>query len=260
MAGAWCGIWIRCFLSKTPNIVQRSLNSISWNVFTSAMLTVIGFGRSILLARLLPIDVFGVYAFASSILSMSSPFATWTTGNAFLHRSPETQDEGYAAAVLLTLKLILVSIWASVIIIGALAFTSGQNRLALLVLTVISGLGQLTEVPRLILIRRIVHRRLAIIQLFNAFITAIVALFLAWRGVTLWALLATNVVTLVLNVGFLYIWRPVWRPYLASSPPVIRYYLSFGSKSLLATLIAKPLDQLDDFGTGASLSNTSVSF
>lgn len=224
------------------------------------MLTVLGFGRSVLLARLLPIEVFGVYAFAGSILAITSPLATWTTGNAFLHRAPETQDEGLAAAVLLTLKLILMSIWASVVIIGALIFTSGQNRVALVVLTVVSGLGQLTEVPRLILTRRIVHRRLAIIQLLDAFISTFVVLFLAWRGVTLWALLASNLVTLVLNVGALYIWRPVWKPYLTWSTPVVRYYLSFGSKSLVATLIAKALDELDDFWTGVFLSNNSLSF
>lgn len=224
------------------------------------MLTVLGFGRSVLLARLLPIEVFGIYAFAGSILSITSPLATWATGNAFLHRSSETQDEGYAAAVLLTLKLILMPIWAFLVITGALIFTSGQNRLALVVLTIVSGLSQLTEVPRLILTRRIVHRRLAIMQLLDAVISTFVTLFLAWQGVTLWALLASNFVTLVLNVSALYIWRPVWKPYLAWSTPVMHYYLSFGSKSLVATLIAKALDQLDDFWTGVFLSNTSLSF
>lgn len=247
-------------MEEKPSIAQRSVNSLGWTLFTSAILTVLGFGRSVLLARLLPIDVFGVYAFATSLISLTSPFATWTAGNAFLHRTPETQDEDYAAAVLFTLKLILISIWASIIIIGTILFSTGQNRTALLVLTIISGLTQLTEVPRLILIRRIVHRRLAILELLDAFLSIFVALGLAWRGVTLWALLATNVVTLVLSIIVLFIWRPVWRPRLAWSTSVIRYYFSFGSKTLIATLITQALDRLDDLWTGSFLGTTALSF
>ena len=45
--------------------------------------------RAILLARWLPIEVFGIYAMASAVVELSSILADLGLGEAFLHRAPE---------------------------------------------------------------------------------------------------------------------------------------------------------------------------
>jgi O-antigen/teichoic acid export membrane protein len=83
---------------------------------------------------------------------------------------------------------------------------------------------------------------------------------LAWQGATLWALLATDVVTLLLSIVLLYLWRPVWRPRLAWAASTIRYFLHFGSRAFTAHALLTLLDRLDDLWTGISLGEVPLGY
>jgi O-antigen/teichoic acid export membrane protein len=242
------------------SLAKRSVISVGWNVALSFVQVTVGFVRSVILARLLPVEVFGIYAFASSIVALSTIVPNFGMGGAFLHRSDATGDEDKTASVHLTLKLMLTLAWMALSLAGALIFATGQTRLALVVLTITHGGILLCQTPQLILVRRVVHRRLALLQSLNIVVSAVTALLLAWGGVELWALLSTDVITLVLMVLFLYIWRPVWRPHLTWSPPAMRYFLRFGRSNVIAQALLKALDRLDDLWTGAYLGNTAMGY
>ena len=242
------------------SLARRSIESVAWNSVATMTSMVVLFVRSVLLARWLPVEVFGVYAFAASIVALTVTIPNFGMGGAFLHRAPETEDEDQAAAVHFTLKAIFVLIWAGIMAAGALIFTTGQTRTALLLLTATTAGVGLAQTPRVILVRRVVHRRLALLQLLNVLLSTLFALGLAWQGATLWALLSTDLVTLGLTVFMLYIWRPVWRPHLAWSRPTVRYYLHFGSRNFLAVVLLRALDKVDDLWTGVFLGKTPLGF
>jgi O-antigen/teichoic acid export membrane protein len=241
-------------------LAKRSVTSVGWNVALSFVQVAVGFVRSVILARLLPVEAFGIYAFAGSIVTLSTILPNFGMGGAFLHRSEETEDENKTAAVHLTLKAIFTTIWMVVLLLGALIFTTGQTRLALSVLTITQGGVLLCQTPDLILVRRVAHRRLALLQSLNIVVSAVTAVLLAWSGIELWALLSTDVITLILTVFFLYIWRPVWRPRLTWSPPAMRYFLRYGRSNVVAQALLKALDRVDDLWTGAFLGNAAMGY
>jgi PST family polysaccharide transporter len=234
-------------------LAKRSLTSAGWNVFASLIQMVVQGARMILLSRLLPVETFGVYAWAGSLVGLSLTAANFGMAGAFLHRAVESEDEQQSAAVHFTLKLLFTTAWAILLAAGAWLFTSGDIRVAVLALVAINFGVELAQTPKLILTRRVIHRRLALLQVANTTLSAIVAVVLAWKGATLWALLATDVVTLVLSVLLLYLWRPVWRPRLAWSQPVVRYFLRFGSRTFMAQGLLKALNEVDDLWTGIFL-------
>jgi O-antigen/teichoic acid export membrane protein len=238
-------------MKASQSIAQRSIMSVSWNVVASPANVVIGFVRSVLLARLLPVEVFGVYGWAGSVVALSAVAANFGLGGAFVHRAPETEDEEQGAAVHFTLQLIFSLVWAILLTAGTLIFASGQTRTALLVLTATSVGTHLVQTPRLILARRVVHRRLALVQVINILLSTLAAVGLAWRGVTLWALLSTDLSIFVINILFFYVWRPVWRPRLTWAPRAMRYFLRFGSRNFMAIALLRGLDRVDDLWTGA---------
>jgi O-antigen/teichoic acid export membrane protein len=216
--------------------------------------------RSILLARLLPVETFGVYAFANSIIALTVMVPNFGMVEAFLHRAPETEDLKQTAANHFTLKLLFTFLWAALMVAGAFVLSTGETRTALLLLIATTSGMQLVQTPRLILNRRVVYRRLAILGSLDAILTTLVAVGLAWRGQTLWALLATDAVTLILTVLALYVWRPVWRPRLAWSTGVVRYFLRFGSRVLAADALLRALDRIDDLWTGLALGDTALGY
>jgi O-antigen/teichoic acid export membrane protein len=242
------------------SLARRSVTSVAWNSVASVVNVVVLFVRSVMLARLLPVETFGIYAGATAVVNLTVIVAAFGMGGAFLHRTSETEDEEQTAAVHLTLKLIFVFVWAGFMVAGTLLFATGETRTALLLLTFTAAGIQIAQTPELILIRRVVHRRLALLQLVNALLTTAVAVGLAWQGVTLWALLATDVVTMVLTVVMLYLWRPVWRPRLTWAPDVMRYFLRFGSQNFLAAVLLRALDKVDDLWTRFYLGTTPMGY
>lgn len=242
------------------NLAERSVTSVAWNFFANLLKIAILLGRSIWLARLLPVETFGVYALASSIVTFSGILPMFGLGSAFLHRVDETANEQQAAAVHFTLRLILTATWAAVLIAAALLFTSAELRLALIVLTLAFAGLYLTDTPKIILTRRVDHRRLALLDLLTAVATTLAALALAYRGFGLIALLATDVVTLALAVAILYLWQPVFRPRLLWLRDTVRYYLRYGGRAMVGSVLSEALDHVDDIWVGAFLGNQALGF
>ncbi len=242
------------------SIARRSTVSVLWREIANVTGTAVLFARSILLARLLPVETFGVYAYASAMVGMTAKFASLGISSAFLHRAPETEDEGRAAAAHFTLKVVLATGWAVGLGLFALLTTRNETRLALLVLIVATALSQLNETPRIILIRRVVHRRLALVNITQTLMGSGIAVLLAWQHAGIWALLATNIVNVVVGLTLFYLWRPVWKPHLAWLPRIQRYLLVFGSRVFVGTLLARAIDRVDDLWTGTYLGKTALGF
>ncbi len=240
------------------SLAERSITSISWNIGANLGKIAVLLFRSIVLARLLPVETFGVYTLATSIVTFSGILPVFGLGSAFLHRVPETADEDEAAAIHLTLRLALTVVWVAILIALAVVFTEDSLRLALIVLALAFGGLHLADTPKVILARRVQHKRLAIVDLLNAIFSSIAAIYLASRGHELTALLATDIVTLIVTVLALYVWRPVWRPRLLWLGGTVRYYLRFGSRTMTESFLSEALDNLDDIWTGAYLGNNAL--
>jgi O-antigen/teichoic acid export membrane protein len=237
----------------TSSLSYRTVQSIGWNFAGNVAQILVGFTRSILLARLLPIESFGVYAWASSVVVLASVFPDFGFGAAFVHRSPETEDEDQMAAAHFTLQLLVASVWMAALLALAMLASERSERMALTILTLTTTVLFLARTPRLLLVRQVRHRRLALVDLASFVLSTIVTLFLAWRGVTLWALLASNVVTAVTTVVGFYAWKPLWRPRLIWSPEINRYFLRYGSRNLVASILMHTLDRVDDLWVGSYL-------
>lgn len=242
------------------DIAQRSVRSVSWLLVANACSLTIGVLRAVLLARWLPVPVFGAYALAGAVVSLTVVVPNFGLVGAFLHRAPETEDEDQAAAVHFTLKFIFIAIWATLLTVAVLIFAPGETGNAILVLTATTGGLQLTQTPRAILIRRVVQHRLAVIQLANVILASTVALFLASKGITLWALLATDMVMLLISIVGLYLWRPFWRPHFLWAPKIMRYFLKFGSRNFLSILLLQVLNRIDKLWIGLYLGKTPLGF
>jgi O-antigen/teichoic acid export membrane protein len=242
------------------SIAERTITSATWNIGASLTGVVVLFVRSVMLSRLLPVAVFGVYGFASATAALAAVALNFGLTGAFLHRAPETEDEERAAATHFTLISFIALGWTVIMVTGAALFTSGETQLAITVIAITTALAQLAQTPRVILLRRVAHRRLAIIQFTNATLTTVAALTLAWQGATLWALLVTNLVSMVVTLVMLYGWKPVWRPHFRWSWPEMRYFIRFGSRTFLSSALQVTLDRIDDLWTGFYLGSVSLGF
>ena len=191
---------------------------------------------------------------------MTAVFAYFGLDSALIHRSPESADEEEAAAVHFTLTTLLGIVWVVLMIGVALLLDDGLLRLSLIVLTITTFLKRVVRTPRLIFTRRVLHKRLAIIELVNTVITTIVALTLAQLGAGIWALLSTDIVAAVIFIFAYYLFKPIWKPRLTWSAEPIRYFLRFGSRKVWADAADQGLDRIDDLWTGFLLGESAMAF
>ena len=128
------------------SLARRSVTSATWRASSNLVRVAILFVRSILLARMLPIDTFGIYALANSVVTLTIMFTNFGMAGAFLHRAPETKNESEASAVHFTLKSIFITIWAIVLTATTFLWTEGDTRVALLVLIFTTAGVHLAEI------------------------------------------------------------------------------------------------------------------
>jgi O-antigen/teichoic acid export membrane protein len=251
----------------TQHIGQRTVYSIAWNIGASVIQIGVGLFRLIFLGRLLPTNIFGIFAWATAVISISSFVANFGLGSAFLHRSPETENEEQAAAVYFTLKMGLILIWLLVMVILASVLTSIMGvdnqdyyRTALIVLAMCEVGLTFADTHRSILTRRIMHKRIAMAQVGGDIFSTIVMILLALQGATLWALLGGAITKVIVDFVVFLMWKPVWHIRFGWSKPIFNYYIRFGSRAMTARILQEALDRVDDLWTGIFLGSTALGF
>jgi O-antigen/teichoic acid export membrane protein len=243
------------------NIVQRTVSSTIYNIAANVIGEVVGFIGTIILARLLEPEVFGVMAFVSSVVLLSLSLPNFGLQGAFMRqtggKAGVTEE---SLRVFFTLRLLFSLIWAVVMVAGVLLFAPAHTRLAFWIVIACTFFMNQTMVITTLLARRVQFLRLAITQAVCDVATTILSIVLAWLGWGIWALLFARVLLVIINVTFLFIIRPVWKPRLGWSKELVRHYLSFGSKVFLANILDSALDRVDDVYTGSMLHDRVMGF
>jgi len=247
-------------MTQPESLEKRTARSIGWRLCANLAAVIVLFGRAVVLARLLEFTTFGTYALAFAIVKLSAVLASFGFGSALLHRHHQTEDEDYAASQHFTLTLVFSAVWATILVVASIRVPDPQLRTALLALTATTFGLQLAQTPRTVLVRRVHHRRLALVDFCSAVFSTIAAIVLAWRGAELWALLATDVAVTMVTLVLLFLWRPVWKLRLVWSHESVRYFLGFGSRSVLANLLATSFGRIDSLWTGLVLGTQPLGF
>lgn len=245
------------------DLKKRSVDSLKWTVVSSLLRNLLGFTQNIIMVRLLPVESFGVYAGAASIVIIASSVATFGLGSAFIHRCEETEDIERTSEIHFTLQLILNVIWTALMLAGGFLFldrTEPGFFITYVVLTLTFTFYFLTLTPNLYLQRQVKFKRFAILGILDVIITFLITVTLAVLKQPVWALLTPSLVNTIMHFIVFYVWKPVWRPKLAWSISGFRYYLGFGSKQVLAGWLLTALDKGDELWAKIYLGSKPLGF
>jgi O-antigen/teichoic acid export membrane protein len=240
------------------NLARRAVDALLWSGTGTVVVGVVHAVRVVILARLLPIEAFGIYAMAASVVALTALLPRFGLDAAYVHRAVETEDEERAATMHFTLTVTFGLVWAATLALAALAFTDGGLRLALMILCSSHFALLLTQTPHAILVRRVQLRRITLTPVVSAITGSVLALVLAFRGASVGALLAMDVAAAGVHLLLLYSWRPVWRPRIAWSRDRALYFLRFGGRVFAGRALQAALDRFDILWTGAVLDSMAL--
>lgn len=246
----------------STDLAGRTVRGSLYTVGAAGVTITLGFARSILLARLLLPEHFGVVALALFFVSLAGQLRALGLDRALLHRQT---TEGTVYGTYLSLKLALTGGGTLLLILLApwIARFYPQQPLLAPVMVALAGitfLGAMNQTQETLLGMTLNFRALALTNVAASVVMTVVAPYLAWRGWGVWSLVAelgSGILTRSLLV-----WGPLrvgaFRPRFECTEA--RWFWCYGRANWVGTNVGFLLDRFDDFWVGTALGKAPLGF
>jgi O-antigen/teichoic acid export membrane protein len=220
--------------STSEPLYGRTMSALSWRFFSESSRFILQLIVMVILARLIPVDQFGLLALAMVVINLVNGISEMGIQAAVIQRKDLTETHirvGFSLSILFGL-LCAITVCAIAPFLAILL----QNNEVIPILRLISVNFLLTNagaVAAALLQRKLDYRKLLIVEL-GSYISGyvLVSISLALLGYGVWALVWASVIQTLLKTALLFYLAP--HPMLPSlSPPEARQLLNFGAGQTL---------------------------
>ena len=216
---------------------EKAVSGVAWSGIDNVVQYAVQFIVSIVLARLLSPDDYGLLGIILIFTSIGSTIISGGFYNALVRKKNTTEDD-YNTVFIINICVSLVLYAIIYFCSPAIARFFGRNEL--IALTRVSSLsmifGSLAIVQRVRLTKRIDFKKLTMITLIASLTSGVVGVIMAFWGFGVWALVAQNLINSVLITVFLWFFNK-WIPRFYFSMKSFKELFGFGWKVLVASLI-----------------------
>jgi O-antigen/teichoic acid export membrane protein len=252
--------------ARPEGLAARTVKGSAYSIAASAVTMVLGFGRSVLMARLLAPEDFGVVAFAMTFLNFTTPLRDFGIDQALIHRKPDpdaTPDDALAGHF--SLRLILSAVFVLVLLASIPLLRHiwpGKTLLVPVLLALTAGklAGALGATPTTYLRKEMRFRELAGLQVVTSLTMTIVGPVMAWQGWGVWAIVGEQVSGLA--AATLVVWTVIrpWTPRWTLDWPMAKWYLGYGKYIFTTQGLNRVISEFDDFWVGAVLGSQPLGY
>lgn len=239
---------------------QQAAKGVVWSAAQSWGARAISFLITLVLARLLSPDAFGLVAFATVFTAFAEIFLDQGFGDAivqFQQLDREHLDTAFWTNLIAGLLLTIIGILVS----RPLEHLFNKPQLAIVLgyLSLNFLIGSLSTVQQAFLKRRLDFKKLAIRSLIATLISGAVAIIMAIRGFGVWSLVAKVIVNSLVSVAVL--WRVSdWRPGLHFSIRHLKEIYNFGIHIVGSNFVDFFSRNSDNFLIGFFLGTTALGY
>ncbi|MGB9776540.1 MAG: oligosaccharide flippase family protein [Anaerolineae bacterium] len=233
----------------------RAIRGSIYTVGASLVTLTLGFLRSVLLARLLLPEHFGLVALALFYIGLAAQLRGLGLDMALIHR--QDADELFLRTYFsLRLGLDLLAFGLLLALAPLLQWAYPQMpglAVVLVVLIFVYFLSSLSQVQETLIRKNLAFPQLAATDVAASVMMTVVAPLLAWQGWGVWALVAEQLSGI--GVRFLLTWGPFrqWKPGLGWDRKTARWFWEYGRPTWVASNLSYLLDRFDDFWIGTAL-------
>ncbi len=245
-------------LSLTGHAVRGSALTVSASLFTLAL----GLLRSVLLARLLAPEHFGVVALAMFFIGLASRLRGFGLDNAFLHRP--IPDEAFRHTYFWLRLFLDVAAFGGLLLLVPLLGLVYANVPALppvmAALVGVAFLSSLSTFQEMFLRRELAFARLATVEVCAAVAMTLAGPYAAWRGWGVWALVAEQAAGAMMR--FALSWGPFrsWWPGVGWRRKDVEWFWHYGRPMWVIGNVSHVLDTFDDFWLGTALGDLALGY
>ena len=232
------------------SLKSQTIKAALWSILGTGSTSAVQFGIGIIIARLLSPAEFGLMGMILVFIGLGNVFVEGGFGLALIHNKNATRLEetsvlvwnfGIASAVYAIL-------WFSAPFVAEFyrqpIFVDLLRVLAIRLLVGSFGIVQTSY-----LTRKLDFKAIARVNILSGFLSGLLAIYLAWKGFGVWALVWQALAATLCSTVFLWL-SSNWRPVSGFSWEAIKKMGSYGSKMLVSGLITTVFEYLNNILIG----------
>ena len=224
-------------MAETVSLKRKTVTNLLWRFSERMGAQLVAFVVSIVLARLLSPEHYGLIALVMIVTSILNVFVESGLGNALIQKKDADDIDFstvfYANVVFCIFLYVLLFISASVI---AYFYRNMELISVIRVLGLTIVIAGVKNVQQSYVSKHLMFRKFFFATLGGTVIAAILGIVLALKGFGVWALVAQQIINATIDTCILWIIVP-WKPKLCFSFDRLKTLFSFGWKLLVASLL-----------------------
>lgn len=249
------------FLGRSDGSLQhKAIRSGVWVTLSSVLGAGLSFLRSIIMARLLTPEIFGLMAICSMVIRGIEIFTETGFGAALIHRQQRFEDARDTAFTLWVLRGAGLAVIAFLVAPWIAAFYNEdilKSIVAVIGLSfVLTGFSNINTIA---LQKELDFKRLTYLEQIGGVLSTIIGLGLAYWMRDVWALVYAQLVSSVISVVLSYVMVP-GRPRFRFDPVIARELFSYGKFMTGLAVVVFLTNQLDSAMIGKLLGMEALGF
>lgn len=239
---------------------QKVAKGLAWTYAERVLAQLISLVVTVILARLIKPDEYGIVAIVTVFIALADTFAINGLGNALIQKK-DADHLDFSS-------VFFFNLFFSAVLYAALYFAAEpiadfyDDRLLVPALRVMSlriPIAAVNSVQQAYVSRRMEFRRFFFATLAGTLISAVVGIIMAYMGFGVWALIAQYMTNTVIDT--LVLWFAVkWRPRLEYSWKRMRKLYSYGWKVLATSLLINIYGNIQDLIIGKKFSTNDLAY
>lgn len=216
---------------------HKAVNGVMWRIVEQGGKQIVQFGISVLLARLIMPDQFGMIAMLTIFLAISGCFINSGLGDALYRKKDRTQTD---CSTVFWFSQIVSIIFYWILFFCAPLISDFYNMPQLTAILRVSAIGivigSLGGINRMFLQLELDFKTLAKYNVFGLVVSGIVGVGLAYFDFQVWALVFQNLTSTLIATTMVVI-KVKWLPSFVFSKQSFKDFFGFGSKLLGSSLL-----------------------
>lgn len=242
---------------REPSTKTSFLTAISWTTVSTAATNLLAFLRSLILARLLNPDAYGLFGMGMLVFSALSAFTDFNLGSYVISRKFETSEQKHIYADTVWTADLIRRILVSLALLGMAwpaSWFFGDARLfpVLAIISVTPAITGLTNIGLILLQKEISFRVVTYQKLATDVSTTVLTICVALVTHNVWALVFSQVAGATLGVAFSW-WLQSYRPRFTFDRTAFRESFNFGRHMMVISMLTFVTTEFDNLVVGRYL-------
>lgn len=246
--------------SENKDLKTKTMSGMIWRFAERCGAQGVSFIVSIVLARLLSPDDYGLIALVTVFITISQVFVDSGLGNALVQKK-DADNLDFSSVFyfnILVCFVIYAVIWAVSPLI-AYFYDSSELTAVLRVLGLTIIISSLKNVQQAYVSKKMMFKRFFFATLGGTLIAAAIGIAMAYLGFGVWALVAQQLMNLMVDTAILWV-TVKWRPILQFSLSRLKGLFSYGWKLLLSSLVDTVYSDIRQLIIGKMYSSSDLAY